>query len=191
MFGIGQNKEQQPSQLGNISARQVHSAGVPEQVIKWRMDTKEDLEKIEAVLLGKVLNDEGVYKLPENKEHQLKICNEKGVAMARAWFVTLINRITLQGSMSEDEIEEQLLIHANTITENVGKEYKEYEIKKELRDTYIDLLVGMMRIALTRPIDDMERVHAVQQSSEKVNTSQVQSFRDQFPHYGQQPVKMN
>lgn len=181
MFGLGNQQPQQQSQLGNIASRQIHNPSVPEQVIKWRMDTIPELEEIENRMLGKVKVDGVWVEGPDG----FKVCNEKGVSLARIWYTTLVNKVTLQGNMTEDEVEEQLLVHADTITEHVGKKYEDYGIDESMRDTFVELVIGMLRIALTRPIEDKERDHAVAQSSERTTTNQVQSVRDIMPHYGQ------
>ena len=177
-------QQQQPiQQLGNLAVKQEKSTALPEQIIRWRMDTMEEIRAFENMLLGRIISEDGkTYKEPEPGE-SLIICNKKGVAYARAFLVSTMNKITLQGNMTDEEVREILLYQADGMVEHIGQNYHEYGIEKSMRRTYITLLISQLRVALTRTIDDLERRHAVKQSSEHATTSQVQTLSDILPHH--------
>ena len=178
------NEQPQMPKFGNINVRQVATPAQPEYVIKWRMDMDEPIRKFEAMLRGQVYDPKTKRFIDPPNQEQFKICNEKGVAYARAYLTSLLNKNVIQGNISEDILRDQMVLHANTIIEHIGINYREYGIDKSMRKTYIYMLLGQVFLSLTRPINDQERIHAVQQGRETVHTSQT--IHDIFPNFGQQ-----
>lgn len=171
-------------QIGNLATRQINKQPLSEGVLRWRMETEEVIRKFEDVLLGRIFNPVTRSYEDDKDEDRMVICNKKGVAYARAYLTALINKNTLQGNLTEEVLLRQLEGHAYTICEHIGIKYRDYGITPELRRTYIYLLMGQVMIALTRPIGDKEREHAIESSKEQVHTSTFQRLGDLLPGYG-------
>lgn len=146
---------------------------IPESVIKWRMDTSDVMKDLREDL--KVLG------------------NDMLVRRAMSILKSSINKATIQGHIKdEDRASEIALQFADDETEHIGVNYEAYEMKPENRDMYIDILSVYIFMGLTRPIQDWERRHTVDQGQERITTTQgIQSVLPLYPgqNYQQQPQR--
>lgn len=170
---------QNPQILGNVATRQVMQPALSESVVRWRLETEQAIRDFEAVLLGKRLDDNGKYIDPIPSERgMLQLCNGRGVAYARL-LLKLANKNTIQANIDKECLQDILLRLADTITERVGKSYREFGIKPENRDTFIDSLIVQLFLMLTRPLGDLEREHTISQGQER--SALIQRITDGIP----------
>jgi len=140
-------------QLGNVATRQTMQPAMPESVVRWRLETEQAIRDFEAVLLGKVLDDNGRYVDPPKDEiNLLRVCNNRGVSYARM-ILKLANKNTIQANIDIEGLGNIMFRIADTITEKVGKCYTEFGISPDNRDTYIDSLICQVYLMLTRPLE--------------------------------------
>lgn len=143
------------------NVRQTTSMPMPESVIKWRMDTKDVMKDL----------------VPQLQE----MGNDKFDKHVMLLMTGIINKINIQGNIDEDTAKDITLQIMNDEAENIGKRYEEYEMQPTDRDTYIDMLLSIVYMALTRAIGDWERKHTVDQGKETVSTTQ--GFQSTFPFH--------
>lgn len=168
-------------QQGNISTREFRSPAQPEGVIKWRMDTKEPLRDWEIQLMG-LLWDNKLKQYVKPKQ-SMAFCNEYGISYARTFLSGLLNKNTLQGNISEDILRDQMIYLGDAVCKDVGIEWRRMGVPKNRRDVFVGLILEQAFIALTRPINDQERVHTVNQGRESITTNQ--HISDMLPGLGQ------
>lgn len=159
------------AEQANLShGEQINRPAVPESVIKWRMDLQDVIDSIKAEL--KDLGNELFQK------HATKALNG------------LIHKSSIQANIDETTARELTLRVANDETEHIGINYTKYGMQPEDRDLYIDIVSVNLLTALSRAVDDWERKHTVDQSQERITTSQ--GLRQIFPlGYGSEPQQQS
>jgi hypothetical protein len=170
-------------EYGDVGVQQkIHQQAVPESVIKWRMSTYDTINMQIAALLGKQYNEK--TKKYEATENGIATCNERGAAYAKTFLTSTINPSTIQGNIDTDQYYAIMQFAADAITDDIGKKYREFGIHPDNRGTFITTILQTIALVLTRPIQNLEREGAIQQSQEKVTTTQ--GIHSVMPHYPQQ-----
>lgn len=150
--------------------QQTQTPAVPESVIKWRMDLNDVMKEI-----AEELKDLG---------------NEKFQKHAMSVLKGIIHKSSIQANLDEETAREITLQVADDETEHIGIYYINYDMKPEDRDAYINIISVNLLTALSRAIDDWERKHTVDQSQERITTSQ--GLRQIFPlGYGAEPQQQS
>lgn len=149
---------------GNIGLKiDTQHKAVPESVIKWRMDTSDVME-----LVRKSLSVIG---------------NDKLIDRAMTILTSVINKTTIQGNIKDEERAGDISCQiANDEAEHIGQHYDIYGLNPGDRDIYIDIIGTYIFLGLTRPIQDYERKHTVDQGQERITTHQgIQSLFPTLP----------
>ena len=142
------------------------------------------------MLLGKILDDRGKYVDPSpGQKNVLQICNERGVAYARL-MLKLANKNTIQANIDVETLQNILIRLADNIAEKVGKNYHEFGISPENRDTYVDSLLVQIYLMLTRPLGDLEREHTISQGQEHTTLMQRMSDFAGNAQYPREPTRL-
>ena len=151
-------------QLGNVfsSSQQQQSPG--DSVTRWRMDTEKDIIDMENRFLGRIYD-------PKTRRYvastlQLKICNEKGVSAARLYLSHSLSKSSIQANLTIDQFDNFMVSLIDGITKDVGLNFIEYGISSRHRELFIDTIVRMIFLILSRSIDDKERDYSVRQGRE-------------------------
>lgn len=161
--------QQTPYGQGSMGIQsQTTRPALSDSVIKWRMDTEDVMKKIELEIAS--------------------IGNQKLVKRAMTILQCAINKSTMQGNISSEDPGKISLVFANDESEHIGEHYKEYDLAPGNRDIYIDIIASYVFLGLTRPVQDWERRHTVDQGQEKhITTQGIQSVLPLFPGGGSPP----
>ena len=162
-------EQQQPQQYANLGLGNVFSSSQQQQspgdsVTKWRMDTEKDIIDMENRFLGRIYDPKTRRYVPSDL--QLKICNEKGVSAARLYLSHSLSKSSIQANLTEEQFNSIMESLIDGITKDVGLNYTEYGIEPKHKELFIETIIRMIFLILSRSIGDKEREFSVRQGRE-------------------------
>ena len=158
------NTEQLNNTLGNVFSRSNRQDSPTDSVTKWRMDTAHDIQEMEQRFLGRVWDSKKRLYVPSDL--QLKICSEKGVGAARLYLSHALSKSSIQANLTEDQFNSFMESIIDGITKDIGLNYVDYGIKEKHRELFIETIVRMIFLILSRSVGDKEREYSVRQGKE-------------------------
>ena len=152
-------------QLGQVFSSQNKEQSPSDGVVKWRMDTEKDIIDMENRLMGYIY-DPKLKRYVSGGDDSLKICDRKGVSAARIYISAAINKSSIQANLTDEQFNNFMESLIDGITKDVGLNYKEYGIESHHREIFVENIVRMVFLVLSRSIGDKERHYSVRQGKE-------------------------
>lgn len=114
-----------------------------ENLIKWQLDLKKDLDEIEHLLRGEkmVKDEEGEWVWKASQVESNRPFNEKGVAMIMNIIKFYLNRNTLLANYEQDIINEKMEDFSNELTNLIFTKYDEMGMNTPEKRKMYDMMV--------------------------------------------------
>jgi hypothetical protein len=128
-----------------------------EMTSKWELEIDDLLAELERQLGGYVYEVDSQGNIIVNRDTSLALMNDVGIRFIKSRISLIANKFTLLSNLNEEEIKKICFNYSMAIKNELIKNYKKFEIKKETLETLILSISILIYTTLKRAMNEGER----------------------------------